>query len=129
MENLYINDNPNLVYFPVVSFNYVNGVCEISGESYMEETYKFYQPLLKWLNDYIAEKKSIDFNFKLSYFNTSSSRSILEILEILRKYKVTGGKVNINWYYNIEDPDMVGEINGFEFETGLEIKAIAVDLK
>jgi hypothetical protein len=126
MESLYINDNPDLVYYPVVSLNYETGVCEISGESYMEETYKFYQPVLKWLQNYTSEKMSIEFNFRLTYFNTSSSRAILEIFGILKKFHDKGGKVNVNWYYNAEDPDMVGEINGFEGETGLEIKAIEV---
>jgi hypothetical protein len=124
MENLYINDFPELIYYPVVSFNGNTGICEISGESYMEETYKFYLPIIKWLEDFTKEGKPVEFNFKLTYFNTSSSRLILEILEILKRFNDKGGKVNLNWYYNAEDPDMLGEISGFEGETGLKIQAI-----
>ena len=122
MESLYINNYPELIYYPVVNFNYYSGVCEISGESYMEETYKFYEPVIDWLRDYIKEQKPIIFNIKLVYFNTSSSRFLLEILDILKGYLDTGNSVEVNWYYKIEDPDMLNEVNSFESETGIPIK-------
>lgn len=124
MENLFINNYPDLVYYPVVNFNYYSGVCEIVGESYMEETYKFYEPIIKWLNDYIRENKPIEFNFKLTYFNTSTSRFILEILDLLKSYQDKGGNVKVNWFYRHDDPDMLSEIKSFESETGLNINAI-----
>lgn len=125
MENLIININPELIYYPLVHFDAQTGVCEISGESYMEETYKFYEPVIKWINSYILEKKPIFLNFKLTYFNTSSSRFILEILDMLKKFKSQGGDVAVNWYYKESDPDILGEINDFMDEIGIEIKTIS----
>ena len=124
MESLYINSYPDLIYYPVVNFNYYSGVCEISGESYMEETYKFYEPVIEWLRDFIKEQKPIIFNIKLIYFNTSSSRFLLEILDILKGFSDSGNSVEVNWYYRPDDPDMLNEINGFEGETGISINAI-----
>ncbi len=121
MENLYININPELVYYPIVNFDYQTGVCEISGESYMEETYKFYEPIITWLQNYMAEKKPLVLHIKLTYFNTSSSRFILEILYILKKYKSEGGSAEINWYYKSDDPDILTEINDFMDEAGVDI--------
>lgn len=127
MESLYINNYPDLVYYPLVNFNYYSGVCEIVGESYMEETLKFYEPIIRWLKDYMQEKKPIEFNLKLTYFNTASSRFILEILDLLKSYQDNGGQVKVNWYYKREDPDMLMEIQGFEAETGLKITPIIFD--
>lgn len=127
MENLYVNINPEMVYYPIVNFNYQTGVCEISGESYMEDTYKFYEPIIIWLQKYITEKRPIIFNVKLTYFNTSSSRFISEILYNFTKYKNQGGQVEINWYYKKDDPDMITEINDFIEETGISISMIAFD--
>jgi len=124
MENLHVNINPELVYYPIVSFNYQTGICEISGESYMEETYKFYEPIILWLQNYIAEKKSIVLNVKLTYFNTSSSRFILEIFYILKKYTDAGGDVRINWHYKNDDPDILTEINDFMEEANIKITII-----
>ncbi|HEY4786158.1 MAG TPA: DUF1987 domain-containing protein [Bacteroidales bacterium] len=121
MENLHININPELVYYPIIDFNYQSGICEISGESYMEETYKFYEPVINWLENYIREKRPVVLNIKLTYFNTSSSRFILEILYILKKYKNEGGSAEVNWYYKNDDPDILTEINDFIEETGIDI--------
>ena len=127
MESLYINIYPDLIYYPVINFNYYSGVCELSGESYMEETYKFYDPVINWLNAYTEEKKPVTLNIKLTYFNTSSSRFILEILDILKEYKDKGGQIEANWYYRKEDPDMLKEIKGFSFETGVDINIFLLD--
>jgi hypothetical protein len=127
MENLIINSNPALVYYPNVEFNSETGICEISGESYMEETYKFYGPLITWLMNYVTEKKPVVFNIKLTYFNTSSSRFILVLLDILKKFRDEGGKINVNWYYKKHDPDILSEINDFIEESNVEINTITFD--
>jgi hypothetical protein len=122
MENLIIHTSPETPYFPRVNFNYETGVCEIIGESFMEETYKFYAPLMAWLEQYIAENKKVVFNIKLTYFNTSSSRSILDILDLLREYSEKGGDVEVFWYYDPNDPDMEDEVEDFRIESGLDLK-------
>jgi hypothetical protein len=124
MENIFIKISSETPYFPEVNFNYNTGVCELIGESYMEETYKFYSPIIEWLNDYIKHQKSIVFNFKLTYFNTSTSRIILDILDILRVYLNDGGQVEINWYYKEDDPDMIYEVEDFQNETDVKINLI-----
>jgi hypothetical protein len=127
MENLYVNINPEQIYYPVINFNYETGICEISGESYMEETYKFYEPVITWLRNYTSEKRLIILNIKLTYFNTSSSRYILEIFDILKKHKANGGNVEVNWYYKKDDPDILTEINDFMDESGVEIAILTFD--
>jgi hypothetical protein len=124
MENLYLDIHPELIFFPVVDFNYETGICEISGESYMEDSFKFYEPVVKWLRQYTSEKKPVIFNIKVTYFNTSSSRFILEILDLLNTYKSEGNSAVVNWYYKKDDPDMLKEINDFIEETGMEITPI-----
>ncbi len=127
MENLDININPDLIYYPVINFNYQTGICEISGESYMEETYKFYEPIILWLKEYCTGNRPITLNIKLIYFNTSSSRFILEILDTLKTYQTKGSKVEINWYYKKDDPDILTEIQDFMDETDTQINILEFD--
>ena len=62
MEDILIKSSPETPYFPEVNFNANTGLCEISGESYMEETYKFFLPLSSWIKDYINNiRKGIEF--------------------------------------------------------------------
>ena len=122
MENLILNTSPETPYFPRVNFDYSTGTCEIVGESFMEETYKFYAPIMAWLEQYVSEKKKVILNIKLTYFNTSSSRSILDILDLLREYKESGGEIEVYWFYDPNDPDMEDEVEDFKIESGLDIQ-------
>ena len=127
MENLNIKINPDQIFYPAIDFNYETGVCEMSGESFMEESYRFYEPLLKWLDSYISEKGPIIFNIKLTYFNTSSSRFLLEILLKLKNYQMDNGDIIVNWYYKKQDSDMLSEIKDFADETALQINVLFFD--
>lgn len=127
MKSLIINTEPDTPYYPEVHFNAETGICEISGESYMEEAYKFYSPLQLWVKDYLDSNSELTLNFKLIYFNTSSSRLIVDFLEHLRKYRDDGKKVLVNWYYDPDDPDVKDEVEDFEIESGMEIELVEMD--
>lgn len=125
MKNLIVDAVPDSPYYPEVNFNSETGVCELIGESYMEEAYKFYTPLLKWLKEYTLElNKAVTLNLKLTYFNTNSSRLLLDILDVLKKSQEAGNDVEINWYFEEDDPDVKDEVEDFEIETGLQIKMV-----
>ena len=66
-------------------------------------------------------------NIKLTYFNTNSSRLLLDMLDILKKSLDAGGSVTVNWYYELNDPDIKEEVEDFEIETGLPIQMISFE--
>lgn len=125
MRNIKIEAIEDEFYRPVVDFNSETGICEMIGESYLEETSDFYTPLIKWLKEYIRTvNKQIVFNFKLTYYNTSSSKKILEILKILKDYLKSGGDVTINWFYEENDTDIIEDAEDFIIITGLQINLV-----
>lgn len=125
MENIILTSSSTTPYFPEVNFDTSTGVCELKGESYMEETYKFYLPLINWIKEYSENlKNSIVLNIKLIYLNTSSTKCLLDILEILKDFEDQGGNAKINWYYDKSDPDMIDEVEDFEAESGIKINLI-----
>jgi hypothetical protein len=98
-------------HIPEVDFNAESGKCEISGESFPEHALEFYTPLINWLKEYFQfEKKPLTFNFRLKYYNTSSSKRIFEILCFLKEYEKKGGKVEVNWYFDEDDPEQIIEV-------------------
>jgi hypothetical protein len=128
MKSLIIDAVPDSPYYPEVNFNAETGICVISGESYMEEAYKFYTPLLSWLKEFSLDlKNSATLNIKLTYFNTNSSRLLLDMLDILKKAIDRGVSITVNWYFEEDDPDIKEEIEDFEIETGLTINMIPFD--
>lgn len=107
MDNLHFRIDGSH-YIPEIDFNGEAGILNISGESYHEYTLEFFQPIFDWLNEYTSEgNKKITLNFRMTYFNTSSSRRFLEIMNILEDYHFNKeGDVTVNWYYEENDMDM-----------------------
>ena len=125
MENLIIRGSHGEYDVPAVNFNAATGICELSGESYLENTVEFYEPLLKWLDQYIKEVgKAITFIFKLTYFNTSSSKRILYIMLKLREYQDRGGEVKVNWHYNREDIEMEEDVEDLSMIAKLKVRMV-----
>ena len=125
MENLIIEGSHKDYFIPSVNFDANVGICEISGESFLEDTVDFYKPILSWLEEYTETlKKPLAFIIKLSYFNTSTSRSLLDILNILKAFEENGGEIVINWHYDSSDVDMEEDIEDYMIDTGLDINLI-----
>ncbi len=127
MENLYIINSHTDVSTPNVEFNAETGNCTISGEAFMEQPYSFYKPLFSWVELYIKEvKKPLSLDIKLTYFNTSSSKFVLDLIRMLRKYQLMGGVVTVRWFLRQSDEDMQEEIEDFTAVTGLKIQIISI---
>jgi SiaC family regulatory phosphoprotein len=111
-------DTPKIILDPE------NKIYEISGRSLPEDCAQFYKPILDWLDAYNGTGK-MDFEIKLDYFNTASSKLILDILNRIEKLKDKGHDVKISWYHQEDDEDMqeAGEEFSELVEVEFEIKA------
>ncbi|MDD2277465.1 MAG: DUF1987 domain-containing protein [Bacteroidales bacterium] len=92
---------------PEVIFNKEIGVFSITGKSLPEDVKEFYSPLIKWVLEY-AESPNPEtvLIIKMDYFNTASSKMLLEIFEKFKDMQEAGHKVSIDWYYQEDDEDM-----------------------
>ena len=92
---------------PKVILDKETELMEISGRSLPEDVASFYEPVLTWLDEYAQSpnKKTI-FNFKLIYFNTASSKLLLDILMKLEEIHEAGHDVLIRWHFPEDDEDM-----------------------
>lgn len=92
---------------PTVILDKDNEIMEISGRSLPEDVAAFYDPILDWLDDYAEEPNSKTiFDFKLVYFNTASSKLLLDILLKLEDMADDGNDVLVRWHYPEDDEDM-----------------------
>lgn len=125
MENLIIQGARDEYDLPSVNFDAETGVCEISGESYLEKTAEFYDRLLEWLDQFMSEvAKPITFNFKLTYFNTSTSKRLLHIMIKLKEYLDKGGKVKVSWYYHPDDIEIEEDVEDLMSIAKLDVNLI-----
>ena len=92
---------------PKVILDADNNTFEISGRSLPEDVVAFYDPILEWLDEYAQNplEKTV-FNFKLEYFNTASSKLLLDVLLKLEDMYDAGHDVLVKWHYPDDDEDM-----------------------
>lgn len=92
---------------PSIILDKENEILEISGRSLPEDVTTFYEPILNWLDEYAENPnpKTV-FAFKLVYFNTASSKLLLDILMKLEEMHENGNDILIKWYYPEDDEDM-----------------------
>ena len=93
---------------PDIKFNPQSGVVEIKGRSIPENSIEFYKPLIDWLDKYsFKPQPNTVVNIQLEYFNTSSSKCILDVFKKLETINKSGNsKVIINWHFEEDDEDM-----------------------
>lgn len=94
-------------FTPEINFDYSKRMLEIKGESYPENTSEFFNPVFKWLEDYLGESNedNTTVNIELYYFNSSSSKVLMNFFEVLDKAAERGRTISVNWIYEEEDED------------------------
>jgi hypothetical protein len=109
MNDLYIKKE---LETPLIEFNFDKGYLLFEGRAIPEDSSSFFEPILILLDQYEKDPRlSLKVDFKLEYFNTSSAKSILEILVVLGRIDNGLCNVIINWYFDEDDDDMfeIGE--------------------
>lgn len=86
---------------PTISMK--DGVFTISGRSYMENSVEFYAPIKKIIEEHQGPLKV---EIGLDFFNTSSSKCLMDLLFIVDKKCVAGDECKIKWSYKSDDEDM-----------------------
>ena len=112
---------------PTVKFEASTGTMEIKGRSIPENSIEFYKPLVDWLDEYAnIAKDQIQVNIQLEYFNTSSSKCILDVVKKLEAINKGAGDVIINWYYEEDDEDMLEAGEDYESIIRVPFKMIEI---
>jgi hypothetical protein len=106
MSNLIIDDT---IKTPSITFGFASGMLEIKGKSIPENSLEFYKPVFQWLDNYVeSPSDKTELKVRLEYFNTSSSKCLLDIFRRLEVLQSSGkSQVKISWYYDSDDEDMM----------------------
>jgi len=111
---------------PEVILSYSDGLIELEGRSYPENTFEFYAPMMDWVKEYFetSAKDLTTVNLEITYFNSSSSKLFFDFFDLLEnaseKYNI-----EINWIYDEENEsaEEAGEDFIEDFED-LDIKLV-----
>lgn len=119
LENITIEETQ---YTPYIELNSYTKQVAIRGKSYPENTFEFYEPIMKWVEDYVNSdsNEKLEVNMEIIYFNSSSSKLFFDLFDVLydasKKLEIT-----INWICDGE--------NECAIEAGEDFKEDFEDLK
>lgn len=98
-------------YSPEVILDRERSRFEFYGKCYPEDANEFFAPIIDWFREYVVSpNRETIILFKLDYFNTASSKRIVDILNILNEIHKQKKVIVVHWHYRTGDEDM--------FETG-----------
>ena len=133
MENLHFEPTHNT---PLINCDATTNTITISGESRPENVRAFYSNVFTWIDTYekllfylaslSKHEKAITLNLKLDYFNSSSLKVFMELINRLDKLSkgINNMKLTVNWFYDLDDDDMLDSGKEFEKMTGVKMNFI-----
>lgn len=125
MESIVIDGTPKT---PSVNFDSESGVLQLRGRSIPENSIEFYKPLVEWLDDYAKRPQSkTAVNIQLEYFNTSSSKCLLDLFKKLEVMHKGGNDILVKWYYEEDDEDMLEAGEDYQSIVNVPFKMIEIE--
>jgi hypothetical protein len=82
-----------------IEFFFEQRLLRFSGDSYPENAFDFFNPLLQWIKKLVNHSRiPVLVEFRVNYFNTSSSKYLFQILEMLHAYRSKGNTVSVTFF-------------------------------
>ncbi len=107
---------------PEVHFDPGSRLLSLVGESYPDNAGAFYGPLKLWIEEFLAGQGASDpeviLDLAINYFNSSSSKALMDIFDLCDAAAARGVPVLLNWRHH-PDNDMAREY-GADFEEDLQ---------
>lgn len=112
---------------PSVEFDSEKGSLLLKGRSIPENSIEFYKPLVDWLEQYSStpQPKTVC-EIQLEYFNTSSSKCLLDLFKKMENMSKNGNEIVINWYYEEDDEDMLEAGEDYQSIINVPFKMIEI---
>lgn len=124
MENLIYEGSPKT---PTITFE-TTGKLELRGRSIPENSVEFYKPLYDWIESYgTSPANSTELHVKLEYFNTSSSKCLLDLFKKLENINGKNTNVVVKWYFEEDDEDMEEAGQDYQAIISLPFEMIEVE--
>ncbi len=90
---------------PEIDFDPETHSLRIMGESYPENCARFYEPMFQWLRDYLSASgdRPLRLEMEIVYFNSSSSKTFMDLFDLLDAAAGKGKPVSVQWRYHPEN--------------------------
>lgn len=105
---------------PRIILDQENGIFEITGKSLPENVNIVYNPVLQWFREYMkAPNPETHIVLKFDYYNSGTTRKIVDILLTIEDMDGINHNISITWYNKKDDDVMISK--GIELKNFLKI--------
>ena len=106
MQDLYIAPERDK---PEVDFKFSQNHLALRGESFPENALAFYGPVMSSLTNYLGQSRARDIvvDIELRYFNSSSTKILLNIFRMFDQAASNDNTVHLNWHHDPDDDTML----------------------
>lgn len=112
---------------PLIRFKPEDASLLIEGESYPENSFEFFQPVMIWLKEWQQSRQELKVVISISYMNSSSTKAMLDILDILEESHAQGTSVSVDWLCDAANPRSMDLALEFEEEVTFPFNIQAVN--
>jgi HEPN domain-containing protein len=92
---------------PSIICDRIKGIIFIKGISIPENSMGFYDNIIKWVSNNVdTSLAQFEVNIQLEYFNTSSLKSLLNLIKKAIEKNNEQFRVRVKWHYDEDDEDM-----------------------
>jgi hypothetical protein len=113
---------------PAVKADWAAGLLEMTGDSYPENAFELYQPVLEWIEAYLAaDRRPLNLRLTLLYLNTSSIRALIDMLDLLETAHQDGRQVAVVWLYEPDNERVASLAEEFREDYTFPFEVVAQD--
>ncbi len=112
MPNLILASSPST---PQIMADWDNGLMSIQGDSYPENSFEFFDPIIDWIERFLLQtQQPLRLELRLVYMNTSSVKVMMDIFDMLEESFKQGRQVSVDWYYDTRNERVVDMVHEFK---------------
>jgi len=103
------------------------GIIKLTGRLIPENAEDFFNPIEEWINEYFKSPADITtVEIRLEYINSTGTRYLLDIIHKITHIHLQKNtkKFIINWYYKVEDEDMLEKGRFFSYDLAIPFNYI-----
>ncbi|MBU3695009.1 MAG: DUF1987 domain-containing protein [Rhodocyclaceae bacterium] len=98
---------PGSTRTPEIDFNFETGEFSMAGESYPEDVRAFYdEPVRQFVGWLGSSDTPVNFDFRLVYFNSSSARVLVGLIDQIEDAARDGRACRIRWHHAADDENI-----------------------
>lgn len=125
MTPLYIEQSKSS---PLIRFEPASGILFIQGDAYPENAFQFFDPIYTWISEYLSGlNRPCILRMHLDYLNTSSSKCLMDLIDLLEESYRDGKDVRIEWLYDPDNDSSLELAEEFSEDLKIPFAIIAVE--